>query len=63
MQRVQLEIEETDVQKHEVHLCSFQATLSDTEERYHQTLSELLAAIKDKKLQDDPSFQTEVNAV
>lgn len=60
VQRVQTEIEEADVQKHEIHLTSFQATLNDTEERYHQTLSELLAAIKDKKLQDDPRFQTEI---
>ncbi|XP_064122192.1 serine/threonine-protein kinase TBK1-like isoform X2 [Macrobrachium nipponense] len=60
VQRVQLEIEETDVQKHEALLISFQATLSDTEERYHQTLSELLAAIKDKKLQDDPILQAEM---
>ncbi|XP_066961952.1 inhibitor of nuclear factor kappa-B kinase subunit epsilon isoform X3 [Macrobrachium rosenbergii] len=60
VQRVQLEIEETDVQKHEALLTSFQATLSDTEERYHQTLSELLAAIKDKKLQDDPILQAEM---
>ncbi|KAK7072288.1 hypothetical protein SK128_028032 [Halocaridina rubra] len=59
VQRVQAEIEEADVQKHEVQLAVFQATLSDTEERYHQTLSELLAAIKDRKLQDDPRLQTE----
>ncbi|XP_069961225.1 serine/threonine-protein kinase TBK1 isoform X3 [Cherax quadricarinatus] len=60
VQRVQTEIEKADVEKHEVILSSFQATLSDTEDSYHHTLSELLAAIKDRKLQDDARLQTEI---
>nr|XP_045622554.1 serine/threonine-protein kinase TBK1-like isoform X3 [Procambarus clarkii] len=60
VQRVQTEIEKADVEKHEVLLASFQATLGDTEDSYHHTLSELLAAIKDRKLQDDARLQTEI---
>ncbi|XP_076033468.1 I-kappaB kinase epsilon isoform X2 [Oratosquilla oratoria] len=59
VQRVQTEIEETDVEKHSLHLQSFQSALSDTEEKYHHTLSDLLASIKDKKLQDDSRLQSE----
>ncbi|XP_042862364.1 inhibitor of nuclear factor kappa-B kinase subunit epsilon-like isoform X2 [Penaeus japonicus] len=59
VQRVQTEIEEADVEKHEVLVVSFQDTLGNTEDQYHQTLSGLLAAIKDKKLQDDPRLQSE----
>ena len=50
VQRVQTEIEEADVDKHESVLESFQETLSNTEELYHLTLSELLAVIKDRKI-------------
>lgn len=62
VQRVQTEIEVADVEKHENILISFQATLGDTEDSYHHTLSELLASIKDRKLQDDAMRQTEVTA-
>lgn len=60
VQRVQTEIEKADVEKHEALLASFQDTLGDTEESYHLTLSELLATIKDRKLQDDVRLQVEV---
>ena len=50
VQRVQAEIEEADVNKHETLLNNFQETLSSTEELYRHTLSELLAVIKDKKI-------------
>lgn len=60
VQRVQTEIEKADVEKHESLLATFQATLGDTEESYHLTLSELLATIKDRKLQDDARLQVEV---
>lgn len=60
VQRVQTEIEQADLEKHEALLYSFQATLGDTEESYHLTLSELLATIKDRKLQDDARLQIEV---
>ncbi|XP_042234136.1 inhibitor of nuclear factor kappa-B kinase subunit epsilon-like isoform X2 [Homarus americanus] len=60
VQRVQTEIEKADVEKHETLLTSFQATFGDTEDSYHHTLSELLAAIKDRKLQDDARLQTRV---
>lgn len=59
VQRVQTEIEKADVEKHEALLATFQATLGDTEESYHLTLSELLASIKDRKLQDDARLQVE----
>lgn len=59
VQRVQTEIEQADLAKHEALLYSFQATLGDTEESYHLTLSELLATIKDRKLQDDARLQIE----
>ncbi|XP_071540715.1 serine/threonine-protein kinase TBK1 isoform X2 [Panulirus ornatus] len=59
VQRVQTEIEKADVEKHEALLSSFQDTLGDTEDSYHHTLSELLAAIKDRKLQDDARLQIE----
>lgn len=60
VQRVQTEIEKADVEKHEALLASFQDTLGDTEESYHLTLSELLATMKDRKLQDDVRLQVEV---
>ena len=60
VQRVQTEIEQADLEKHEAVLYSFQSTLGDTEESYHLTLSELLATIKDRKLQDDARLQIEV---
>lgn len=63
VQRVQTEIEKADVEKHEALLTTFQATLGDTEESYHHTLSELLATIKDRKLQDDARLQVEVKIV
>lgn len=63
VQRVQTEIEKADVEKHEALLTTFQATLGDTEESYHHTLSELLATIKDRKLQDDARLQVEVKTV
>ncbi|XP_045123829.1 inhibitor of nuclear factor kappa-B kinase subunit epsilon-like [Portunus trituberculatus] len=59
VQRVQTEIEQADLEKHEALLYSFQTTLGDTEESYHLTLSELLATIKDRKLQDDARLQIE----
>lgn len=63
VQRVQTEIEQADLEKHEALLYSFQTTLGDTEESYHLTLSELLATIKDRKLQDDARLQIEVQYV
>ncbi|RXG71378.1 Serine/threonine-protein kinase TBK1 [Armadillidium vulgare] len=52
VQRVQTEIEETDVEKHKELLSTFQRKLTETEECYHQTLSDILSFVKDRNLQD-----------
>ncbi|KAK4298908.1 hypothetical protein Pmani_028778 [Petrolisthes manimaculis] len=52
VQRVQTEIEQADVEKHEILVAAFRGSLNETEDRYHHTLSQILASIKDRKLQD-----------
>ncbi|KAB7500379.1 Serine/threonine-protein kinase TBK1 [Armadillidium nasatum] len=52
VQRVQTEIEETDVERHKELLSTFQRKLTETEESYHQTLSDILSFVKDRNLQD-----------
>lgn len=59
VQRVQLEIERADVGKHETLLGTFQDALGTTEDLYHQTLSDLLASLKDQKLRGDPRLHNE----
>jgi len=63
VQRVQLEIEKADVGKHTALLGTFQDTLGTTEDLYHQTLSDLLASLKDQKLRGDPRLHNEVRAL